>query len=70
MELLFKFIRNLGILIIGVILVLTIVVPLVMVIQEPWNYLSSGIILIILVAFIVSLIQYVNEKDNVNEKDK
>lgn len=63
MELLFKFIRNLGILIIGVILVLTIVVPLVMVIQEPWNYLSSGIILIILVAFIVSLIQYVNEKD-------
>ena len=63
MELLFKFIRNLGILIIGVILVLTIVVPLVMVIQKPWNYLSSGIILIILVAFIVSLIQYVNEKD-------
>lgn len=63
MELLFKFIRNLGILIIGVILVLTIVVPLVMVIQEPWNYLSSGIILIILVAFIVSLIQYLNEKD-------
>lgn len=63
MELLFKFIRNLGVLIIGVILVLTIVVPLVMVIQEPWNYLSSGIILIILVAFIVSLIQYVNEKD-------
>lgn len=63
MELLFKFIRNLGILIIGVILVLTIVVPLVMVIQEPWNYLSSGIIIIILVAFIVSLIQYLNEKD-------
>ena len=63
MELLFKFIRNLGILIIGAILVLTIVVPLVMVIQEPWNYLSSGIILIILVAFIVSLIQYLNEKD-------
>lgn len=63
MELLFKFIRNLGILIIGVILVLIIMVPLVMVIQEPWNYLSSGIILIILVAFIVSLIQYVNEKD-------
>lgn len=63
MKLLFKFIRNLGILIIWVILVLTIVVPLVMVIQEPWNYLSSGIILIILVAFIVSLIQYVNEKD-------
>lgn len=63
MELLFKFIRNLGILIIGVILVLTIVVPLVWLIQEPWNYLSSGIILIILVAFIVSLIQYLNEKD-------
>jgi len=63
MELLFKFIRNLGILIIGVILVLTIVVPLVRVIQEPWNYLSSGIILIILVAFIVSLIQYLNGKD-------
>ena len=63
MELLFKFIRNLGILIIGVILVLIIVVPLVWLIQEPWNYLSSGIILIILVAFIVSLIQYLNEKD-------
>ena len=63
MELLFKFIRNLGILIIGVILVLTIVVPLVWLIQEPWNYLSSGIILIILVAFVVSLIQYLNEKD-------
>ena len=63
MELLFKFIRNLGILIIGVILVLIIIVPLVWLIQEPWNYLSSGIILIILVAFIVSLIQYLNEKD-------
>ena len=64
MELLFKFIRNLGILIIGVILVLIIVVPLVWLIQEPWNYLSSGIILIILVAFVVSLVQYLNEKDN------
>ena len=63
MELLFKFIRNLGILIVGVILVLTIVVPLVWLIQEPWNYLFSGIILIILVAFVVSLIQYLNEKD-------
>lgn len=63
MELLFKFIRNLGILIIGVILVLIIIVPLVGLIQEPWNYLFSGIILIILVAFIVSLIQYLNEKD-------
>jgi hypothetical protein len=63
MELLFKFIRNLGILIIGVILVLIIMVPLVWLIQKPWNYLSSGIILIILVAFIVSLIQYLNEKD-------
>lgn len=63
MELLFKFIRNLGILIFGVILVLTIVVPLVWLIQEPWNYLFSGIILIILVAFVVSLIQYLDEKD-------
>lgn len=63
MELLFKFIRNLGILIIGVILILIIMVPLIWLIQEPWNYLSSGIILIILVAFIVSLIQYLNEKD-------
>lgn len=63
MELLFKFIRNLGILIIGVILGLIIMVPLVWLIQEPWNYLSSGIILIILVAFIVSLIQYLDEKD-------
>lgn len=63
MELLLKFIRNLGILIIGVILVLVIMIPLVWLIQEPWNYLSSGIILIILVAFIVSLIQYLDEKD-------
>lgn len=63
MELLFKFIRNLGILIIGVILILIIMVPLAWLIQEPWNYLSSGIILIILIAFIVSLIQYLNEKD-------
>lgn len=63
MELLFKFIRNLGLLIIGVILVLIIIVPLVWLIQEPWNYLSSGIILIILVAFVLSLVQYLNEKD-------
>lgn len=42
MELLFKFIRNLGILIIEVILVLIIMVSLVGLIQEPWNYLSSG----------------------------
>lgn len=63
MELLLKFIRNLGILIIGVILILIIMVPLVWLIQEPWNYLFSGIILIILVAFVVSLIQYLDEKD-------
>lgn len=63
MELLFKFIRNLGILIIGVILVLIIVVPLAGLIQEPWNYLFSGIIIMILIAFVVSLIQYLNEKD-------
>ena len=63
MELLFKFIRNLGILIIGVILGLIIVVPLVGLIQEPWNYLFSGIIIMILIAFVVSLIQYLDEKD-------
>lgn len=63
MELLFKFIRNLGILIIGVILGLIIMVPLVWLIKEPWNYLFSGIILIILVAFVISLIQYLDEKD-------
>lgn len=66
MELLLKFIRNLGILIIGVILVLVIMVPWMWLIQnliEPWNYISSGIIIIIiLVAFVVSLIQYLNEK--------
>lgn len=67
MELLFKFIRNLGILIFGVILVLTIVVPLVWLIQNltvPWNYISSGIIIMIVVAFVISLVQYLNEKDN------
>lgn len=63
MELLFKFIRNLGILIIGVILGLIIMVPLIGLIKEPWNYLFSGIILIILVAFVISLIQYLDEKD-------
>ena len=65
-ELLFKFIRNLGVLIIGVILVLIIMVPLVWLIQNltvPWNYLSSGIIIMIVVAFVVSLIQYLDEKD-------
>ena len=63
MELLFKFIRNLGILIIGVILVLIIMVPMVWLIQEPWNYLFSGIIIMIVVAFVISLIQYLDEKD-------
>lgn len=65
-ELLFKFIRNLGVLIIGVILVLIIMVPLVWLIQNltvPWNYLSAGIIIMIVVAFVVSLIQYLDEKD-------
>lgn len=63
MELLFKFIRNLGLLIIGVILGLIIMVPLVWLIQKPWNYLFSGIIIMILIAFVVSLIQYLDEKD-------
>lgn len=66
MELLLKFIRNLGIILIVVILVLVIMVPLMWLIQnliEPWNYISSGIVMIILVAFVVSLIQYLNEKD-------
>lgn len=67
MELLLKFIRNLGILIIGVILILIIMVPMVWLIQNltvPWNYISSGIIIMIVVAFVVSLVQYLNEKDN------
>lgn len=67
MELLFKFIRNLGILIIGVILILIIMVPMVWLIQNltvPWNYISSGIIIMIVVAFVISLVQYLNEKDN------
>lgn len=66
MELLLKFIRNLGILIIGVILTLIIMVPLMWLIQNltvPWNYISSGIIIMIVVAFVVSLIQYLDEKD-------
>ena len=66
MELLLKFIRNLGILIIGVILVLIVMVPMVWLIQNltvPWNYISSGIIIMIVVAFVVSLIQYLDEKD-------
>lgn len=66
MELLLKFIRNLGILIIGVILILIIMVPMVWLIQNltvPWNYVSSGIIIMIVVAFVVSLVQYLNEKD-------
>lgn len=66
MELLLKFIRNLGILIIGVILILIIMVPMVWLIQNltvPWNYISSGIIIMIVVAFVVSLIQYLDEKD-------
>ena len=67
MELLFKFIRNLGILIFGVILILIIMVPMVWLIQNltvPWNYISSGIIIMIVVAFVISLVQYLNEKDN------
>lgn len=67
MELLLKFIRNLGILIIGVILILIIMVPMVWLIQNltvPWNYISSGIIIMIVVTFVVSLVQYLNEKDN------
>lgn len=67
MKLLLKFIRNLGILIIGVILILIIMVPLVWLIQNltvPWNYISSGIIIMIVVVFVVSLVQYLNEKDN------
>lgn len=66
MELLFKFIRNLGILIIGVILILIIMVPMVWLIQNltvPWNYVSSSIIIMIVVVFVVSLVQYLNEKD-------
>ena len=67
MGLLLKFIRNLGILIIGVILILIIMVPMVWLIQNltiPWNYISSGIIIMIVVTFVVSLVQYLNEKDN------
>lgn len=66
MELLLKFIRNLSILIIGVILVLGIMIPLVWLVQnliEPWNYISCGIIIMIIIAFVISLIQYLNEKD-------
>lgn len=66
MELLLKFIRNLSILIIGVILVLGIMIPLVWLVQnliEPWNYIFCGIIIMIIIAFVISLIQYLNEKD-------
>ena len=50
-----------------VILILIIMVPMVWLIQNltvPWNYISSGIIIMIVVAFVVSLVQYLNEKDN------